>query len=93
MNPQEIINKLKLMEKSVLKERSNDIKTKYQTVSMFHDISRELGYRIPKPPIEVSDDRHHFKCPTCGANFDAGTDDVDDFNVCYICGQVWKEVE
>jgi len=81
------------MEKSVLKEKSNDTKTKYLTVSMFHDISRQLGYRVPKPPINVSPDGHHFECPTCGTKFEALEDGPDEFNVCYICGQLWKEFE
>lgn len=93
MSPEELIGKLKIMERTVLKEKSNDTKTKYLTVAMFHDICRELQYRVPTPPIDLSWDRHHFRCPTCKTVFDAGTDDVDDFNVCYICGQVWKEVK
>lgn len=91
MTPKELINKLKQLEKNVLKEKTNDTKTKYLTVSMFHDISRELKYRVPTPPIEISEDRHHFVCPTCKTEFDAGLDKPEDFNVCYICGQVWKE--
>ena len=93
MNPQDILNKLKVMEKSVFKEKSNDTKTKYLTVSMFHDISRQLKYRVPTPPIDISEDRHHFKCPTCGTLFEAESDFPEDFNVCYICGQLWKELE
>ena len=74
----------------MVKERTNDPKTKYQVVSMFRDISKQIKYRIPTPPIDISEDRHKFKCPTCETLFDS--DDVaEDFNVCYICGQVWKE--
>ena len=93
MNPNELMSKLKIMSKNVLKEKSNDTKTKYLTLSMFNDISKQLQYRIPTPPIDISEDRHHFKCPTCKTLFEAESDFPEDFNVCYICGQLWKELE
>ena len=93
MNPNELVSKLKVMERSVLKEKSSDTKTKYLTVSMFKDISKQLSYRIPTPPIDISEDRHHFKCPSCGTLFEAESDFPEDFTVCYICGQLWKELE
>ena len=39
MNPNELMSKLKMMSKNVLKEKSNDTKTKYLTLSMFNDTS------------------------------------------------------
>lgn len=93
MKAEELKNKLKLLEKNVLKEKTTDPKTKYLTVSMFHDISRQLEYRIPKPPLVESKDRHVFRCASCGTLFEAESDFPEDFNVCYICGQVWKELE
>lgn len=39
-----------------------------------------------------SDDGHKFECPRCGTKFDS-EDTVDDFNLCYICGQRWKDTE
>lgn len=92
MKPALIIEKVKQLEKSILKQRRTSNTTKYQVASLFANIEKQLKYRIPTPPINVSEDGHKFECPTCGKKFDS-EDIADDFNVCYICGQVWKEIE
>ena len=92
MTPDEMIKKLSQLEKAVIHNKSDDIKTKYQVVSMFKYLQKLIKYQVPTPPINVSDDGHQFECPTCGTKFDS-EDTVDDFNLCYICGQRWKENE
>ena len=90
MKPDEMIKKLSQLEKAVIHSKNDDIKTKYQVASMFRYLQKLIKYQVPTPPINVSDDGHKFECPTCGTSFDS-EDTVDDFNLCYICGQRWKE--
>ena len=90
MTPQEMTKKLTVMEKAVLRQKDNDAQTKYQCISMFKYIKKLIAYQVPTPPINVSEDGHKFECPTCGTAFDS-EDHVDDFYLCYICGQRWKE--
>jgi len=90
MTPQEMSDKLTQLEKTALKIRDNDVKTKYQVISMFKYLKKLIKYQIPTPPIEVSDDGHKFTCPSCNTRFDS-EDTFDEFNLCYICGQRWKE--
>ena len=90
MTPDEMIKKLSQLENAVIHNKSDDIKTKYQVVSMFKYLQKLIRYQAPTPPINVSEDKHKFECPTCGTRFDS-EDTVDDFNLCYICGQRWKD--
>lgn len=92
MTPDEMIKKLSQLEKAVINNKSDDIKTKYQVVSMFKYLQKLIRYQVPTPPINVSEDGHKFECPTCGTKFDS-EDTVNDFNLCYICGQRWREEE
>ena len=92
MTPAQMTDRLNIMEKYIIHKKNGDAKTKYECVSMFHYLKKLIKYQIPTPPINVSEDRHKFECPTCGTKFDS-EDTVDDFNLCYICGQRWKEDE
>lgn len=85
-----MMQKLSQLEKNVLRLKTYDAKTKYQVVSMFRYLKKLIQYQVPTPPINVSEDGHKFECPRCGTAFDS-EDTVDDFNLCYICGQRWKE--
>lgn len=85
------MKKLERLEKNVLRSKTDDSKTKYQVVSMFRYIRKLIQYQVPMPPVNVSEDGHRFECPTCGTKFVSDDDHVDDFNLCYICGQRWKE--
>lgn len=91
MKPQEMKNKLSQLEKAVIRRKDNDVKTKYQVASMFRYINKLIDYQIPTPPINVSEDGHHFECAKCHTKFASDDDHVDDFYLCYICGQRWKE--
>lgn len=92
MTPDEMIKKLSQLEKAVIHNKSDDIKTKYQVVSMFRYLRKLIQYQAPMMPINISDDRHKFECPRCGTKFDS-EDTVEDFYLCYVCGQRWKENE
>lgn len=92
MTPEEMTSKLVQLEKNVLRSKSDDTKTKYQVVSMFRYLRKLIQYQIPTPPIDVSDDGHKFTCRTCGTKFDS-EDTVDEFYLCYVCGQRWKKEE
>lgn len=92
MSPNEMMKKLEQLEKNVIRSKSDDMKTKYQVASMFRYLRKLIKYQVPTPPINVSEDGHKFECPTCGTKFDT-EDTVDDFYLCYICGQRWKEAE
>lgn len=88
--PEEAIKTLTAIETVIMKMRSNDIQTKYKIKSLFTYCRKLINYQVPTPPIDVSEDGHKFTCPTCETAFDT-EDHVDDFNLCYICGQRWKE--
>lgn len=90
MNPEECINKLESIRKVILCNPKADRKTKAQIMTLFANAESFIEYRIPKNPIEVSEDKHKFTCPKCKTKFDS-EDTYEDFNVCPICGQVWKE--
>lgn len=90
MKPEGMMKKLEQLEKNVLKSKTDDSKTKYQVVSMFRYIKKLIQYQVPMPPVNVSEDGHHFECARCGTKFDS-EDHVDDFSGCYICLQRWKE--
>ena len=92
MNADKTLSMIDSLRKVTLKQKDSDIKTKYQVVSMFKYLQKLIKYQVPTPPINVGDDGHQFECPTCGTKFDS-EDTVDDFNLCYICGQRWKENE
>ena len=90
MTPKEVLNKLKKIETAVITSGYRDIKTKREIRILFNYIKKLITYQIPNRPINISDDRHKFECPTCHTKFDS-EDVVDDFYICYICGQRWKE--
>ena len=92
MTPKEMQEKLTQLERATLKRKDPDTKTKYQVVSMFKYLKKLIQYQVPMAPIEVSEDGHKFTCPSCNTRFDS-EDAVDEFNLCYICGQRWKGVE
>lgn len=92
MTPQESINKLEAIRKIIMANPRADRKTKMQVLSLFANVESFIEYRIPKPPIDVSEDYHKFTCSKCKTKFDS-EDNYFDFNVCPICGQVWKEIK
>lgn len=92
MTPQEMTAKLDQLQRAVIRSRNNDTKTKYQVASMFTYLKKLIAYQVPTPPIDVSENGHKFTCPRCGTKFDS-EDHAEDFNLCYICGQRWREEE
>lgn len=89
-----LLKRIEALEKQILKIRNNDAKTKYQTISLFRNIKKAIGYRIPKKQINVSGDGRYFQCPTCSIMYETELDyKVDDFNCCPNCGQLFKEVD
>ena len=90
MIPQDCINKLESIRKIIMCNPKADKRTKTQIMALFANVEDLIGYRIPKVPIDISDDGHKFTCSRCKTKFDS-EDTVDDFDVCPICGQVWKE--
>ena len=92
MTADEMTARLTALERNVLRSKTDDNKTKYQVVAMFRYLKELIRYQVPTPPVNVSEDGHKFECPTCGTAFDS-EDHVDDFNLCYICGQRWKGKE
>ena len=90
MMPHEMMARLSALEKNVMRSKTDDAQTKYQVVAMFRYLKKLIQYQVPTPPVNVSEDGHKFECPTCGTAFDS-EDTVEDFNLCYVCGQRWKE--
>lgn len=92
MTPKEMTDKLTKLEKAVLRNKREDIQIKYEVLTLFKQLKKLISYQVPTPPIDVSEDGHKFECPRCGTKFDS-EDSVEDFNLCYICGQRWKDEE
>lgn len=90
MTPKEMMTKLAMLEVAVNRNKSEDKKTKKQVANMFSYLRELIAYQVPMKPVEVSDDGHKFKCPRCRTAFDS-EDTVDDFYLCYICGQRWRK--
>ena len=90
MKPEEMDKTLIRLEKNVIRSKSDDNQTKYKVASMFRYLRKLIKYQIPTPPINVSEDGHKFECASCGTKFDS-EDTVEEFNLCYICGQRWRE--
>ena len=89
MSPQDCINKLESIRKIIICNSNADKRTKAQIITLFANVEDFIAYRIPKVPIDISDDGHKFTCSRCKTKFNS-EDIVDDFTVCPICGQVWK---
>lgn len=93
MDTRKLIEHVDALERQITKSKSTDVKTKYQTISLFKGIKKELNFRIPVSPINIENDGRYFECPTCGTRFETELDYVaDDFQVCPKCGQLFKEV-
>ena len=88
--PEEMVEKLDQLAKAVAKYQGYDVDTSYGVIRMFQYLKKLIRYQVPMPPIDVSEDGHKFTCPRCETKFDS-EDTVDEFNLCYICGQRWKE--
>ena len=92
MTPEEMMARLVKLEKNVIRSKTEDNQTKYQVVTLFRYLRELIQYQVPTPPVDVSDDGHKFTCKTCGTRFDS-EDTVDEFYLCYVCGQRWKKKE
>ena len=92
MTPKEMKDKLHRLGTIVIQNKNNDYKTKLQVSRMFKYINTLIDYQIPIKPVNISDNGHKFECPKCHTAFDS-EDTYEDFNLCYVCGQRWKEVD
>lgn len=90
MDPKETLTKIILLKNSILKQKKTERKTKYQTVALFNDISEAVRYRIPMRPIDISEDGKTFRCPRCKTLIESEDGTVDDYDLCCVCGQIWK---
>lgn len=89
MNPEEVYKQVDSLEKETRRRRTADIKTQRFLLMLYPSIKKLVKYQVPTPPVQISDDHHHFTCPTCKTRFES-EDTAEDFAVCYICGQRWK---
>ena len=80
-----------MLKSSILKQKKTEYKTKYQTIALFNDITEAVKYRIPMKPIDVSEDGKIFRCPRCGTLMESEDGTVGDYDLCYVCGQVWND--
>lgn len=90
MKPEKLLSEITELEKTILKNRRQKAQLKYQIMTLFSYIKKYVKYQIPMKPIDISEDGHHFTCPRCGEKFES-VNTYDEFNLCYICGQRWKE--
>jgi len=93
MDMQRLLERVDALEKQISRTRSGDVKTKYQTITLFKELKKVIGYRIPVEPINIENEGRWFECPTCHTRFETELDyTADDFQVCPGCGQLFKEV-
>ena len=90
MDPKETLTKIILVKNSILKQKKTERKTKYQTVALFNDVAESIRYRIPMKPIDISEDGKTFRCPRCKILIESEEGTVNDYDLCYVCGQIWK---
>lgn len=91
---EKLIEHIDALERQIRKSKTTDIQTKYQTISLFKGIKKELNFRIPVSPINIENDGRYFDCPTCNTRFETELDYIaSDFKVCPNCGQLFKEVK
>lgn len=91
MNPKDLKKLLAQVERLVLTQPRTGGDTKFQMSILFHDAVECIEYRIPKHPILLNKNGHEFKCPTCGTVFDSPESHVSEYDLCYVCGQLWKD--
>lgn len=85
----EVINKINSIEEQILDNKKSNVNTKYQIIALFKRVKEAIGYRIEKKPIDISEDKKSFRCPTCNTFME-----LDDMNLTYeifefcpLCGQ------
>ena len=77
-----------LLDDNVTPTISGDITIGDVSNSNISNVGHGNNYVIRK---EIEEAEYvEVECPSCGTAFDS-EDTVDDFNLCYICGQRWKE--
>lgn len=91
MDPKDLKNLLYRLEYLALKQPRTGGDTKFQMSIIFNDAIECIEYRIPKRPILLNKNGHEFKCPTCGTVFDSPESHVSEYDLCYVCGQLWKD--
>lgn len=93
MKVNDVLIKLTLIEKQITSQKKNDPKTKFQIISLFKDVKKYMSYRIPMEPLKLDDDGKIFRCPRCNTVIEAEEGTVNDFDLCYVCGQLFRELE
>ena len=94
MEPKDILEKSKEYESQLLEGYKGDISKKYEIKQVFGELRHALMYRIPVDPIDISEDRMEFTCPTCKTRIESKDGTADEYLLCYMCGQLFKpEIE
>lgn len=90
MEAEKLLSNINALETTMCHKRYNDAKTKYQLITLFRGIKDCVQYRIPTPPINVSEDERYFQCPRCEMMYETELDyKAKDFNCCPNCGQLF----
>lgn len=85
----EVISKIDSIESQILDNKKGNVNTKYQIIALFKYVKEAIGYRIEKHPIDISEDKKGYRCPTCKKYMEI-TDDgytYEAFEFCPLCGQ------
>lgn len=91
MDPKDLKKLLFQLQRIMLNQKRTALDTKFQISMLFTDAMECADYRIPKAPIVLDSEGHEFKCPKCGTVFDSPESNVSEYDLCYVCGQLWKE--
>lgn len=89
---EEVYKKLTLIEKGAQVQKAKSMKDKYKILNLFKSAEHLVSYRIPVKPEVLSDDGKIFKCPKCKTTLETDEGSYKDFDLCYVCGQLFKEV-
>ncbi len=94
MDAERALYRTELLERQILKAKTNDARTKYMVIGYFKTIKQLINYQIPMAPINVSEGGRYFDCPRCNERFETeGEWLAGDFTFCPSCGQRFKGEE
>jgi uncharacterized C2H2 Zn-finger protein len=87
----DVYKKIVLIEKGAQVQKTKSMKEKYKIINLLRSAEDLISYRIPIQPDVLSDDGRIFRCPKCNTTLEAEEGTYADFDLCYVCGQLWKK--
>ena len=83
----DVLSKINSIEQQILDNKKGNVNIKYQIIALFKHVKEAIGYRIEKHPIDISEDKTGFRCPTCKTYMKVEDCTYEAFEFCPLCGQ------